>query len=409
MSEIMPIDKDAPVVVVGAGPSGLACALALNALSVPVRVIEADTESAPRPGSRALFLHNDSLQSLSRFCEGLGEKFAEQGLVWSKRETFYSGKSVYSHQVDKQYKKNGLPPFISLRQRDTEKLLRQACCEQGVQITWDSPVQQVISNSDNIQITGNDFSVNAHYVIGADGAHSSVRKSSGLEFEGDSAKGTHIVVDFICADSPYKNKRTFHYRHPKLDHRHVLIIPFAGGWQVDLQCKLNDDIEYMSSAQGVREWLIQIIDKEFIEHIDWVSTYHFNQLVANNFTDEFRRVLLIGEAAHLFPPYGARGLNSGIADAEMASQAILLASHVRHNAHRKFAIEEFNRYRKSAALRNCDAARQALRYIRAPSTLDKLKQRMAVLLSGYSDRYSRWLDAAPYGPVWKADRNLSRY
>ena len=405
----MTLYKSPPVIVVGAGPVGLSTALALHSLSCAVMLIEADSEKFPRPGSRALFLHNDSLTLLNRFSVGLGESFAELGLIWKQRETCYGRRRVYTKIINQQRKFNNLPPFISLRQQDTEALLRKYCVQQGITVHWQSPLERLKYDDDVVILTAGGKDYIASYVVGADGAGSIVRKYIGAEFEGDSSPGFHIVVDFLSQQHPFKDKRTFYYKHPDLDGRNVLIIPFAGGWQVDLQCRLDDDVEEMSSEEGVKKWIINIVGKQFLQCLNWVSTYRFNQVVANTFCDDRGRVLLVGEAAHLFPPYGGRGLNSGIADADAAAKSVALAISANNEKQRQSIIEDFDRLRRNAAIRNCNAARSALRSVRTPSLFDKVKQKSAFALSYLFPGLARWLDSAPYGPVWRDDRFISRY
>ena len=96
-------------------------------------------------------------------------------------------------------------------------------------------------------------------------------------------------------------------------------VPFTGGFQLDLQCRDDDATEEYGTEEAVRRWLPEVVGDGYAERVLWVSTYRFLRKVAAVFTDPHRRVLLAGEAAHLFPPFGARGMNSGIADAVAAA------------------------------------------------------------------------------------------
>ena len=104
----------------------------------------------------------------------------------------------------------------------------------------------------------------------------------------------------------------------------MLFVPFAGHWRIDLQCRPDDDAEAFG-GERVKDWLPLVIDAKYAERVTWVSTYVFMQVLAREFVDPTRRVLLVGEAAHLFAPFGARGLNSGIPDAIVAARAIRAA------------------------------------------------------------------------------------
>ncbi|MFC7079007.1 FAD-dependent monooxygenase [Halorussus caseinilyticus] len=91
----------------------------------------------------------------------------------------------------------------------------------------------------------------------------------------------------------------------------MLVVPFTGGWRVDIQCKESDDPDRLCSEEVLGEMIARILGERYRSRVSWVSEYKFKQVTANSFVDDHRRVLLAGEAAHLFAPYGARGMNSG--------------------------------------------------------------------------------------------------
>jgi 3-(3-hydroxy-phenyl)propionate hydroxylase len=234
-------------------------------------------------------------------------------------------------------------------------------------------------------------------VVAADGARSAVRRSLGIPMQGTRSAGYHVVVDVAGAEGcPARSaERVFHYEHPGVDGRTVLRVPFAGGFQVDLQCAERDPVELFGTAHAVRQWLPGAIGDGYADRILWVSTYRFLQVVAERFTDAHRRVLLVGEAAHLFPPFGARGMNSGIADADVAAAAIAAAR--AHPALATEAIDGFAEARRLAAVRNSAAAGAALRHLR-PGVAVRAKQRAAAALAPLVPRFGAWLEHAPYGP-----------
>src|SRR5690349_6330254 len=84
-----------PVLVVGAGPVGMAAALALRAQGLPVTVLEAEADGRQRPGSRAIFLHRESLEHLESVHAGLGWELARAGLVWTTKRTYHRDDLVY--------------------------------------------------------------------------------------------------------------------------------------------------------------------------------------------------------------------------------------------------------------------------------------------------------------------------
>lgn len=389
-----PVNKR-PVIVVGAGPVGLSAALALRHYGVPATVLEAQSYGRVRPGSRAIFIHRATLQLLEEISPGLGLELAGEGLVWPIKRTFVRGQEVYAKTYPAP-QPGLLPPFTSLPQVRIERYLYQACLSSGVEFVWSCAVQELSAQQDGVRlVTASQEVWDADYVIGADGAHSAVRHGVGISMEGTRSPNTFIVVDVAeDVDHPLPLARVFHYEHPAVGGRNVLFVPFAGGWRVDLQLLPGDDVEQYSGTDGVRAWLPLVMDEAYAERVTWVSTYQFLQVVAQSFVDPFRRVLLVGEAAHLFAPFGARGLNSGVADAVSAASAVTKALRAEDSSQ----IEHFSEERHQAALYNRDAAGIALEHIQGTSDGMRVKRYIGSILAPVWNDVGRWLDEGPYGP-----------
>ncbi|MEU0676340.1 FAD-dependent oxidoreductase [Streptomyces sp. NPDC006172] len=378
-----------PVVVVGAGPVGLSAALALRGRGLPVVLLEADAQGRERPGSRALFVHRETLRLLDGMCPGLAAEITGYGRTWHTRRTLYRGREVYARTFPPP---SGLPPFTSLRQVDTERFLRAACEREGVEFAWGARITGVVSGAAGVSLTAEDGRKwSAGYVVAADGARSAVREALGIALEGTRGEGFHVVAD--VADVPGGElplERVFHYEHPGVGGRSVMRVPFTGGFQVDLQCRDDDAEEDWGAEEAVRRWLPGVVGDGYGERILWVSTYRFLRKVAASFTDPHRRVLLVGEAAHLFPPFGARGMNSGIADAAAAAGAVAAGA--------ADAVEEFAAVRRAAGLFNSEAAGIALDHLRPRRRSVRLRQRAAAALAPVLPSCGSWLEHAPYGP-----------
>jgi len=378
-----------PVIVVGAGPVGLAAALGLRAHGLPVVLLEADPEGRERPGSRALFVHRETLRLLDGMCTGLGADITAYGCTWHTRRTLYRGREVYARTFPPP---SGTPPFTSLRQVDTERFLLAACKAAGVQVVWGVRVAGVRCTPTEVVLTDEDGRVwTGTRAVAADGARSAVRRELGIPMEGTHADGFHVVVD--VADIPGAElplERVFHYEHPGVGGRSVMRVPFTGGFQIDLQCRDDDAQEAYGTEEAVREWLPAVVGEGYAERILWVSTYRFLRKVAGSFTDDHGRVLLVGEAAHLFPPFGARGMNSGIADAAAAARAVATGT--------AEAVDEFAEVRRAAALFNSAGAGSALDHLRPRRRIVRVKQRAAAALAPVLPWCGSWLEHAPYGP-----------
>lgn len=407
------VTKKYEAIVVGAGPVGLTAALALHDLGISCVIIEADKKDEPRPGSRAIYIHNATLKLLEEISEGLGFDLARNGVIWPVKRTFYKGKEVYvrNYGITDNQSTEKLPHFTSLHQHEIEKFMFNKCEQAGIKIIYDTRIEKLDITDQGVKLTsarGETFE--AEYVIGCDGARSVVRQEAGLKLEGPRTKDTFLVIDLEeDLDDPLPLERVFHYSHPAMGGRNVMFVPFKNGWRVDLQLLADDDVDEWSSIEGVKKWLPKVMDAKYANRITWVSSYRFHQVVANSFTDEKRRVLLAGEAAHLFAPFGARGLNSGVPDAIIAARGIKKALSADSEKNRREAIEAAATERRIAAKWNRDASTTALEHIQGDSEEMNMKRELAASLVSIVPRLGRWLDEGPYGPKFGPPELTTKY
>lgn len=408
------MDKKYDAIVVGSGPVGLTAALGLRNKGISCLVVEANKKDEPRAGSRAIYLHNATLNLLEETSKGLGFEIAKKGIIWPVVRTLFQGKEVYYRNfgVTDNTSTEKLPHFSSLHQHKIETHIYQHCIDSGVDFIWGDAIEKVKSKKDKVTLTTTSGKVlETKYIIGCDGGRSVVRKEAGIEFEGPRTYDTFLVVDVDeDLENPLPLERTFHYQHPAVGYRNVLQVPFKDGWRIDLQLLEGDDVDEYTSIEGVKEWLPKVIDPKYAERVTWVSSYRFHQVVATSFTDENKRILLAGEAAHLFAPFGARGLNSGIPDALIAVNGISKALKNENNEEsREEAINAAANERRIAAKWNRDASTTALHHIQGNSPEMNMKREIAASLSAVIPKLGRWLEEGPYGPKYGPPELTTKY
>lgn len=177
-------ENESELLVIGAGPAGVSAALAARSLGIDVTILEAESEDRERPGSRALFVHQENLRRFNRMSPGLGDKIAGFGIVWRSRRTLYGDREIFSKWYPAPSSR-GIPPYASLRQVDTEQFLLDACHDAGVRFGWDTPVEQVDTTPDQVVVhTSEGAQWRTKYLIGADGSRSAVRKALNISLEG---------------------------------------------------------------------------------------------------------------------------------------------------------------------------------------------------------------------------------
>ena len=335
-------------------------------------MLEAEPEGRERPGSRAIFLHRESLEHLESICEGLGWQLAHNGIVWTTKKTYYGEDLVYERTYPPP-DTTRLPHSTNLSQVAIERVLLDACVAAGVTFAWEQQLESSTSSSDGVVLrttSGDEW--RCSYVVGADGARSVVRSSAGIDLVGPRVEDAFVIVDVAEDDErPMLPERVYYYEHPAVGGRNVLLVPFAGGIRADLQLRRDDDPERFNDRDSVKVWIGRVLPVAYADRVTWVSTYRFHQAVASAFTDEHRRVCLVGEAAHLFAPFGARGLNSGVPDALVAARSIKTA--LDGDAR---AIDHFAATRREAAIYNRDASNLALQHMQANGWAVRAKRRL---------------------------------
>jgi len=304
------------VVIVGGGPVGLACALDLARHGVRSVVIEADDTVSE--GSRAACISRRSMEILQQL--GVIERFLSKALVWTSGRSFYRGKVVFElhmpHSDDERFY-----PMANLQQCYIEQFMVDTLVETRMsEIRWQSRVAGVRQHADHVSLTidtpQGPYTLDADYVIAADGARSAMRELMGLKLSGTSYSGRYLIADIkMKSDHPIERRAWFD--PPSNPGSTVLMHKQPDDiWRVDYQLREDDDADEELKEQNIRRRIQDQLDmagEATPWELDWYSIYKAHCLCLDNYVQD--RVIFVGDAAHLVPIFGVRGLNSGLADA----------------------------------------------------------------------------------------------
>ena len=292
----------------------MTAALVLASFGVASVILEAKPERDP-VGSKALCMQRDVLDVLERF--GCGIPLRDEGVTWTLGRTYYRDHELF--QITFPESTTAVfPPFVNVGQDRTEFHLEQRVIESPlIELRYGSPVVGIEQDPESATVSyeGQNAgqTIVSTWCIGADGAGSVTRKLMGLTFDGHSFEDQFLICD-IRAELPFANERRFFFDPEWNPDRQVLIHPQADSvWRIDWQVPPDFDIDAETASGGLEERIQKIVDERDYE-IVWMSVYRFHQRIASQF--HVGRVFLAGDAAHIVAPFGARGLNSGIQDAE---------------------------------------------------------------------------------------------
>ena len=361
-----------PVVVVGAGPVGLAAAIDLGQRGVPVVLL--DDADRIGEGSRGICWSKRTLEICDRL--GVGEKLVAQGVTWKLGKVFSGDDLVFAFDLLPE-EGHKMPAFINLQQFYLEKALCDRVGDiDAIDLRWKNKLIGVEPHNDHVRLKidtpDGPYTLEAAWLIAADGARSTTRDMLGLSFSGVTFEDKFLIADIkMAADFPTERRfwfdPSFHAGQSALMHRQPDNV-----WRIDLQLGPDADIVEEQKPERVTERLKGMLG-DIAFTIEWISIYRFNCRRLDRFVHG--RVVFIGDAAHQVSPFGARGANSGIQDAE--NLAWKLAAVLKGEAGPSL-IESYERERIQAADENIAHSTRSTDFI-APHSPAERQLRNAVL------------------------------
>lgn len=390
-----------PVVVVGAGPVGLALAIDLAQQQVPVVLLDNDHRLST--GSRAICFSKRSLEIFDRL--GCGQRVADKGVSWKLGRVFLGGEQIYEFDLLPQEggspgteaaqggaapprragdagdrgRTHERPAFVNLQQYYVEGFLAERAAQLPlIDIRWKNRVVGVAQREDHACVTietpDGQYVLEADWLVACDGSRSSVRQLIGQESTGRVFKDRFLIAD-VKMDADFPAERwfwfdpVFHPGQSVLLHRQP-----DGVWRIDFQLGWQADPDEEKKPENIIPRVRALLDASPFRGaaftLEWASVYTFACQRMASF--RHARVLFAGDAAHGVSPFGARGANSGLQDAE--NLAWKLAAVVRGtvgDAAAEALLTSYAREREAAADENIRHSSRATDFITPKSEVSR--------------------------------------
>ncbi len=304
-----------PVVIVGAGPVGLALALDLGKRGRRVVVIAAHDFIAR--GSKAICFSKRSLEIFDRL--GVGGRVRDKGVRWEKGKVFWKNLPEPIYEFDLlPVKAQKNPAFVNIQQYYVEEyLIDEAAKHPEIEIRWGHRATGVRQTDDKATLSVSTeegaYEIDADYVAACDGVRSTIRKAMGLDFEGRVFEDNFLIADVrLAVERPAE--RHFHFDPPWPGWSSLVHKQPDGVWRLDFQLGWDIDREAAVRRENADPFVRGLLGPKVDYEYEWLSVYTFQCRRMAGFVHG--RVIFLGDAAQVVSPFGARGCNGGLQQAD---------------------------------------------------------------------------------------------
>jgi 3-(3-hydroxy-phenyl)propionate hydroxylase len=376
-----------PVVIVGAGPVGLS--LAIDLAQRGQGVVLLDDADRIGEGSRAICFSKRSLEYWDRL--GIGQRMVDKGVVWSVGRIFHGASQLYQFNLLPE-EGHRRPAFINLQQFHAEAYLVDRVRElPALDLRWRNKVAGLEQRNNHvvvkIETPDGPYRLRADYVVACDGARSSLRKMVGAEFAGKVFEDQFLIAD-VRMTAEFPTERWFWFDPPFHAGRSALLHKQPDGiWRIDLQLDRYVDPAVERLPENVRPRIARMLGHDKFD-FEWISLYKFQCRRMDRFIHG--RVIFAGDAAHQVSPFGARGANSGLEDAENLSWKL---DRVLRKLSPESLLESYHTERSAAADENIRESTRSTDFM-APNSHQEARLRKVVLsLAGETEFGKRMVNA----------------
>ncbi|QOR37125.1 FAD-dependent oxidoreductase [Billgrantia diversa] len=307
--------RHCPVVIVGAGPTGLAMAIDLAQQGIESVVL--DDNNTVSVGSRAICFAKRTLEILDRL--GCAQPMVDKGVTWQRGRVFFQEREVYDFDLLPE-EGHRMPAFINLQQYYFEEYLvdRAYALSDLIDLRWKHKVVEVDSRPEQsaVRVTteDGDYRLTCDYLLVADGANSKIRDMLGLESKGQIFQDHFLIADVIMkADFP--TERWFWFDPPFHPNQSVLLHRQPDNvWRIDFQLGWGADPEEEKKEENIRPRVQAMLGEDVEFELEWASVYTFRCRKMDDYIHQ--QVFFMGDAAHQVSPFGARGANGALQSTE---------------------------------------------------------------------------------------------
>lgn len=303
-----------PVVIVGAGPVGLSLAIDLAQRGQPVVVLDNDCKLST--GSRAICFSKRTLEIWDRL--GVGQPMVDKGVSWNLGKVFARDQSLYQFDLLPEAG-HERPAFINLQQYYAEAYLVERALQLPlIDLRWHNKVTALVPRDDgalvSVETPEGEYRIDAQWVLACDGSRSPLRGLLGQESHGRIFRDRFLIAD-VKMHADFPTERWFWFDPPFHPGQSVLLHRQPDDvWRIDFQLGWEADPEEEKKPENILPRIRALLGKDAHFELEWASVYTFACLRMDRFVHG--RVVFAGDSAHGVSPFGARGANSGVQDAE---------------------------------------------------------------------------------------------